>query len=205
MKLIVISSPEPIAEEAQRINELFEAGLEYFHLRKPYFTPEEQSHLLQQIRPEHYVKIALHQHHELAAVFEINRLHFTETKRSITTAEDLMKLQSAGYQLSTSVHKIASLQRLNPCFSYTFFGPVFDSISKPGYTSSVPNSFYLTAADKPVQVIALGGVDAENVDMIRSMNFDGAAILGSVWKQPEQAVTSYLKIKEKCQTPDLTY
>ncbi|MDX5438689.1 MAG: thiamine phosphate synthase [Pontibacter sp.] len=199
MKLIVISSPEPIAEEAQRINELFEAGLEYFHLRKPYFTPEEQRHLLQQLKPEHYAKIALHQHHELADMFAITRLHFTETKRSMTTAEDLMKLQTAGYQLSTSVHEIASLQRLTPCFSYTFFGPVFNSISKPDYTSKLADGFYLTAAEKPVQVIALGGIDAENVAMIRSMNFDGAAILGSIWQQPEQAVTSYLKIKEKCQ------
>ena len=199
MKLIVISSPAPIAGEQQRINGLFEAGLECFHVRKPAYTKAQLRQLLQQIKPEHHAKIALHRHHELAGKFGIKRLHFTEEQRSITPPEQLLKLRSEGFRLSTSVHSIEALKWLHPGFSYTFFGPVFDSISKPGYTSRVPHSFCLTAADKAVPVIALGGIDTGNISLIRSMNFDGAAILGSIWSHPDQAVEAFTKINEKCQ------
>ncbi|MFD2514821.1 thiamine phosphate synthase [Pontibacter locisalis] len=205
MKLIVISSPAPITREPLRINELFEAGLEYFHVRKPDYPKEQLRQLLQQIHPEHYSKIALHQHHELSGEFGINRLHFTEQSRSITPAAELLKLKSEGYYLSTSVHSTEALQQLPPCFAYTFFGPVFNSISKPGYATSVLAGFCLTAAEKAVPVIALGGIDAEKIAQLVQMNFDGAAILGSIWKQPEQAVNNFTRIKEKCQTLAHTY
>lgn len=205
MKLIVISSPDPIAEEPQCINQLFEAGLEYFHLRKPDYTQEQLRQLLLQIEPEHYAKIALHQHHELAGEFEINRLHFTEKNRSITPAAKLLKLKSEGYCLSTSVHSTAALQQLPPCFSYTFFGPVFNSISKPGYVATIPTGFCLTETEKVVPVVALGGIDAENISQLPLMMFDGTAILGSIWTQPEQAIDTFTRIKEKCQTLAHTY
>lgn len=205
MKLIVISSPEPVADEPKRINQLFGAGLEYFHLRKPHYPKEQIRQLLLQLEPEHYPKIALHQHHELAGEFGIKRLHFSEEKRSITPAAELLKLKSEGYNLSTSVHSTKVLRQLSTCFLYTFFGPVFNSISKPGYAAAVPVGFCLTATDKKVQVIALGGIDAENISLLPQMKFNGAALLGSIWSSPDQAIETFTKIKKRCQTRAHTY
>ena len=202
---MVISSPDPIAEEPQHINQLFEAGLEYFHLRKPHYPKEQLRQLLLQIEQVHYHKIALHQHHDLAGEFGINRLHYTEKSRSLTHPERWLKQQSEGYRLSTSVHTAEVLRRLPSCFAYTFFGPVFSSISKPGYTAAVPVDSYLKEADKTVPVIALGGIDADNVLQIPKMKFDGAALLGSVWGNPYQALATFTKIKERCQTAARTY
>ncbi|AKD04257.1 thiamine phosphate synthase [Pontibacter korlensis] len=205
MKLIVISSPAPVAGEPQRINQLFEAGLEHFHVRKPDYPKEQLRKLLSQIDAVHSPKIALHQHHVLAGEFGLNRLHFTEQSRSITPLAKFTTLKSDGYQLSTSVHSTEALQQLPSCFSYTFFGPVFNSISKPGYTADIPANFCLTAAEKAVPVIALGGIDAGNISLVPKMHFDGAAVLGSIWNQPEQAVSNFIRTKEKCQILAHTY
>ena len=76
MKLIVISNPISISSEAQIINNLFNEGLRYFHLRKPNESMENIERLLAQIHPSFYPNIALHQHHQLASKFGIKRLHF---------------------------------------------------------------------------------------------------------------------------------
>jgi thiamine-phosphate pyrophosphorylase len=204
MKLIVISSPDPVAEEPQRINQLFAAGLEYFHLRKPHYPRERLRQLLSQIEQVHYHKIALHHHHDLAGEFRINRLHYTEKIRSLTQSEKWLKLQFEGYRLSTSVHTVEVLRSLPSCFAYTFFGPVFNSISKSGY-QAVSVDPALIEATKTVPVIALGGINADNVLEIPKMKFDGTALLGSIWGSPEQSLTSFIKIKEKCQKAAHTY
>lgn len=205
MKLIVISSPNPVADEPQRINQLFDAGLECFHLRKPHYREEQLRELILQINPLYYKKVALHQHHVLAKEFGINMLHYAEKNRSLATAEKWEEQKAVGYHLSTSAHTAETLQQLSSCFAYTFFGPVFNSISKPGYPAAVPLDFCLAETDKAVPVVALGGIDAENISLIRKMNFDGAALLGSIWNQPVKAVDHFNEIRKKCQTPAHTH
>lgn len=95
--------------------------------------------------------------------------------------------------LSTSVHDLQTLQQLPSQFSYAFFSPVFDSISKQQYKGVVGEDFCLTDEQKPLQVIALGGIDADNVSKLVAMNFDGAALLGSIWNEPEKAVENFKK------------
>jgi thiamine-phosphate pyrophosphorylase len=142
--LHVISNPTPVANEASLINQLFDEGLRVFHLRKPESSLEEMALLLQAINPCHYPKIALHQHHSLAGDFGMGRLHYTEAARKSASQETLSK-QRAEYILSTSVHSLADYQSLAEYFDYAFLGPVFNSISKPGYEAQ---SFALKKSDK---------------------------------------------------------
>jgi thiamine-phosphate pyrophosphorylase len=205
MKLIVISSPAPIPDEARRINQLFDAGLEIFHLRKPTYRESLVFELIRDIEPEHHQKIALHQHHDLAAAFGINRLHFPEKNRNLVEESELQDLKTAGFRLSTSVHSLETLGQLPSCFRYAFFGPVFNSISKPGYAATIPVDFCLTEEDKTVPVIALGGIDESNIALIREMNFDGAALLGTIWTVPEKAKHNFINLRNLCPKPVPTY
>ncbi len=82
-------------------------------------------------------------------------------------------------------------------FNYTFLGPVFDSISKSGYGSALPDDFFLTKTQKKIQVIALGGIDIANLDKVRKMNFDGAALLGTLWANPKKALEKFVEIRTK--------
>ncbi|MDN5289062.1 MAG: hypothetical protein JWR38_5336 [Mucilaginibacter sp.] len=198
MQLVVISHPEAVANEARIINQLFEAGLTRFHLRKPGYDANQITNLLKQIDEQYYHHIALHQHHAIARNFGMERLHYTEQQRLNTDTETLAKQNRKGYILSTSVHDAATLQTLK-WFDNAFLGPVFNSISKPGYQAKLPSSFYLDKQYINLNIIALGGIDVSNLRKARAMNFDGAAVLGTIWNKPEQAVANFKNLKQELQ------
>jgi thiamine-phosphate pyrophosphorylase len=189
--LIVISNPTPLKNEAAIINQLFDEGLSVFHLRKNECSSQDLVLLLQKINPLHYSKIALHSHHSIAKNFGINRLHYTEASRSQITEVDVIEAQSKNV-LSTSVHSVIDYQNLSLHFNYAFLGPVFDSISKPGYHHQ---TFNLSKINKKPgsKLIALGGIDANNCNRALEMGFDGIALLGSIWNS-EKAVFAFKNI-----------
>jgi thiamine-phosphate pyrophosphorylase len=196
MKLLAISDPEFIPDEAEIINSLFREGLVCMHIRKPASDENQFKALLTKIEPEFMDSIAIHQHHALAHDLGIQRLHFTEKDRKMTSEEKLALLRDAGYRLSTSIHDAKDLSGLSPVFSYTFLGPVFDSISKTDYKSAFSADFYLDEKTKRIPVIALGGIDITNLKKVKAMNFDGAAILGTLWKDPKSALNTFQKLIE---------
>lgn len=197
MKLLAITNPAFSPDEAELINSLFREGLACLHIRKPESNANEYRALISKINPEYLQKIALHQHHHLAPAFGITRFHFTEKDRRHMAAETLKTLKSANYILSTSIHNLADMDHLSPHFDYTYFGPVFDSISKPGYKGVVPQQFYIKPEMKKIPVIGLGGISRENLRAVREMNFDGAAVLGVLWNEPEKAITTFRELRNE--------
>lgn len=189
MKLIVISSANVVSDEPQLINGLFAAGLQYFHLRKPDATRSSVLDLLKSIKTEYYCNIALHQFHEIAEDFNIKRLHFTEDHRRKVDLHTVHGYLNEGYTLSSSIHHLPDLEKLTG-HEYTFFGPVFNSLSKPQHLGVVADDFRLIT-NVETEVIALGGVTAEHLGRIKAMNFDGAAVLGAIWNHPEKSLESF--------------
>lgn len=182
MELIVISRPGYFKGEASQINRLFENGMELLHLRKPESHPADFRKLLKGISPDYMGRIAIHQHHDLAAEFNLRRFHYPERLRLLSSHQMLEQLQQEGFILSSSIHDLKALQELK-YMAYVFYGPVFNSISKPGYKSVVAPDFRLPErGEEQPKIIALGGVKVERLEELRDMNFDGAAFLGAVWE-----------------------
>jgi thiamine-phosphate pyrophosphorylase len=188
--VIVISNPVSVKDEHQIINQLFDEGLEIFHLRKPECSKSEIADLLEKIDSRHYTKIALHQHHEIAETFGMQRLHFTEESRKQMTD---MKVPEKKI-LSSSIHAPEDSKTVSPFFEYVFLGPVFDSISKPGHRSILNQGFKLPEIKK-TKLIALGGVDNSKIQEVKGYEFDGIAVLGHIWKETKNAVSNFRLIK----------
>lgn len=185
MDLIVVSDPAYFEGEAKLINQLFEAGMAIFHLRKPGTDQSACTRLIDQIEERYHNRIALHQFHELSKDFiAIKRLHFPEQHRK----EGLKNMQ--GYTLSTSVHHLDDLNELTG-FDYTFYGPVFNSISKQGYAGLGATNLILPDQNRGVKIIGLGGIDHEKVQDVKLMGFDGMAVLGTIWNNKKQAVQNF--------------
>ena len=202
MKLIVISNPTAISEEATIINNLLKTGLASFHLRKPNSVEAEVEQLLQQIEEQFHPKIALHQHHQLAVKFDIKSLHYPENLRRQISIKLLKELKNMGFILSTSIHQIENLNQL-PFFDYSFYGPVFNSISKKDSLSEISSGFKVLKHDNAPQIIALGGVSDQNINQIKSMNFDGFALLGFIWQQPKNALSNFKGIQQTLKDQNL--
>ena len=194
--LVVISNPTTIDGEATIINKLFDEGLEILHLRKPRVPIDEIKQLLQKIKLQYHHKISLHQHHEMARDFDIKRLHFTETNRIETSNEVLIKLKTANYIFSTSIHQVQEYKNLATTIDYTFFGPVFNSISKTGYSAVTAKDFVFPVQVDHSKVFAIGGIDAINILALKKMQFNGAAVLGSIWQNTGESILQFKALQK---------
>lgn len=201
MELFVISDHDVFKGEHEIIEALFESGMSVFHLRKNGLTRTQYAELIEKIPIQYHDRIALHQFHELSLEFPgIQRLHYPEWFRR-ETAKNQLPNQMNGRVLSTSIHHLNDLKESTD-FDYTFYGPVFNSISKPGYSGILQPGFKLPLP-QPVKIIALGGITLNNMDDIKSLGFDGIAVLGAIWNKPEQALHNFKNIQEKCRQIDL--
>jgi hypothetical protein len=167
MKLIVISSPTPVPNEHQTINSLFEDGLEIFHIHKPGFSLEEINNFIQQIPSKYHNQIALHS--------------------GFPKFHSIQELQDSGSWRGAS---------------YAFLSPIFDSISKRGYKSKFSqeltrNELVKISEISGKQVIALGGIDEDKIEICRTLGFSGVAILGAIWNS-ENPVEKFKRIKYLC-------
>lgn len=205
MELIVISCPNFIANEASFINQLFDEGLSVFHLRKPESSEEEMRELLNKIDSKYYAQISIHQHHQLAFEFGIKRIHFTVKDRNELITGRLVELKESGFILSTSVHSIEEFEELNELFDYTFFGPVYDSISKKGYIGIDESTISSFKFLKNISVIALGGIHQENILSIEEKGFHGVGVLGTIWTNPENATDNFRSLKMKIQKKNIIH
>lgn len=178
MKLIVISNPVNLKDEHKLVSSFFEAGLEYFHLRKPEHSEMQMEEYLQLIPEKYYNRIMLHSHYSLAEKFNLKGIH---------NSNILSFSYKEGLIASASIHSINELQESEK-FNYVFLSPVFDSISKVGYKSNfdlkeLKQSLQFFKNQEPkTEVIALGGIDEENIAIARKTGFDGVAVLGAIWE-----------------------
>jgi len=200
--LIVISNPSAVVNEHAIINQLFDEGLEVLHVRKPDYSRDETERLLEKVNPIHYPKISLHQHHELIEM-PFSRVHYPEKIRKEHAAAIFLDARKKLKTLSTSIHQIEDCQNLEAHFEYCFFGPVFNSISKPNYPSAIQANFKLPVNSK-IKIIALGGMDEKSVDPVNDFGFSGMALLGAIWES-KKPVKQFKQIKEKWLKREIAY
>ena len=81
MKLVVISSTKGTYPETKIVTEMFDKGLETFHLRKPSFNKKKMEEYINQIPEPYWHKIIIHSKHILAIKFNLGGIHFTKKHR----------------------------------------------------------------------------------------------------------------------------
>lgn len=176
MKLILITPPTYFVEENKIITDLFEEGLDILHLRKPDTAPMFAERLLTLI-PEHYHKrIVVHGHFYLKEEYRLKGIHLNNRNPNLPD----------GYKghISCSCHSLEEVKSRKKQCDYVFLSPVFDSISKKNYHANytpeeIRKAHKAGIIDK--KVIALGGIDIDNITEVKNYGFGGAAIMGALW------------------------
>ncbi|NYD57875.1 thiamine-phosphate pyrophosphorylase [Nocardioides marinisabuli] len=67
---------------------------------------------------------------------------------------------------------------------YAGFGPVFDTLSKPGLPAPLGLDA-ISAATGDLPLLAIGGMDAPRAREARSAGAHGVAVIGALWRQPD--------------------
>lgn len=195
MKWIVITPPDFINHEAEFINQLFEQGIDLLHLRKPNSNIGNCEKLIEGIEEKWHQQIVVHDHFELCEKYHLHGIHLN--KRNHDIPQDFLG------SLSRSCHSIKEIKdairaengapigtKTAPAFDYVFLSPIFDSISKEGYSHAFTNKELEDAAQAGIindKVIALGGISLPYLPQLRAWNFGGAAFLGDIWNKRHDA------------------
>jgi thiamine-phosphate pyrophosphorylase len=182
---LLLTAPSGPPDEAHLLAELLARGVTRLHLRKPGWPPARLEALIQALPPQLHERLVLHGHPELVRRYRLGGLHLTAAGRRATTRRPTLL---PGQTLSTSFHSLAEISRHRRRYDYVFLSPIFDSISKENYASAFDldevQTFLQKLAARPgyrPAVLALGGIDSQNIALAKQASFAGAAVLGSVW------------------------
>ena len=191
MKVLVITPEEAVDQELETCNRLLAEGLERLHIRKPHWKERELRKYIESIEESFRHKISLHQHHQLADEMGLGGIHF-KSNENVTKSVRIR---------SKSCHSVEEIVDIEFDIDYVFLSPVFDSISKTGYKGRIELD-KLDCRQVKTRIVALGGINGNNIRMLHSCHFFGVAILGSIWKQntPEDRYKAYLMIKSAAET-----
>jgi len=183
--LIIISSESRITAEAEHINQLFQLGMECFHLRKPMGTEEECRILIKGIEKKYHRKIMLHQYFDLCTEFHLKGIHLKEAfRRGLGEKEHayVQSYQEKGFCVSSSFHSYLEVEACAISYDYFLLSPVFDSISKKDYKGSG-----FDVIDSKKRIVGLGGISKKTIPTAVNLGFKGMAVLGAVWKSEDPA------------------
>ncbi len=178
MKLILITPPSYFAEEDKIITALFEEGLETLHLRKPDASPVLAERLLTLIPDQYHKRIVIHDHFHLHKKYRLKGIHLN--------TRNLLPPEGYTGHVSRSCHSLSEVKERKSGCDYVFLSPVFTSISKPAYEAAYTAEELRAAAKQGIidrKVVALGGINKDNLPMVKSLGFGGAAVLGAVWNR----------------------
>jgi thiamine-phosphate pyrophosphorylase len=202
MKLFVLTHPQEVENEAEKITELFKEGLEILHFRKPEWTIEKYEALLKSIPSIYYKKLVVHSHYKLIEKYNLRGIHLTGKYLEVVEGKMLKELfktaERKSITISTSMHSMQEVMENKCKYDYVFLSPLFDSISKEGY----PAGFDIEEVKQNLseyksfpEVMALGGIDATNIEKVVYMGFSGAVLLGALWKEGN-CLVKFRQIKE---------
>lgn len=196
--MIVLIAPEnDIDNEILILNQLFEAGLEYYHFRKPNKSYQEHCNYLDAIDIKFHNRIVTHYHHELINEYSLKGIHFQEQKRRdyIDNPGHYFKgLNMFGKTISSSFHEPEELEDCYFEFDYHLLSPVFSSISKQGYEG---RGFDVNHIDK--LIVGMGGINSKTLTKTIELGFKGVGVLGGVWNT-DNPVESFKELKEEYAT-----
>src|SRR4051812_11059749 len=135
MKLVVISPEGDEPRETAVLGELFAAGLERYHVRKPHWPVVKLESWLGSLPREWRSRLVLHQHHELVRALGLGGEHWRDEKvgqiipnpspQQLRTLAERRVKDNAPYPpiTSRSCHDLATLRASLGRYDSVFFSP----------------------------------------------------------------------------------
>lgn len=178
MKLIIITSPAPVAGEAFILPQLYSLGVFRIHFRRPSWSIEQTRAFLSQLPTECLSRLVLHDHHSLINEFALGGIHLNARNPNAPLGYD--------GAISRSCHTLQEVIEHKNQVDYLFLSPIFDSISKIGVQAAFSEQRLLQASEEGIiddKVFALGGVTPTRALQLHNWSFGGAVVLGDFWSR----------------------
>lgn len=183
---IAITPPDIIDRvEARNIATILDAGWDRVHLRHSGASTADVRRILDDVPLRLHNRIVLHGHFDLVNDYNLGGLHLNHR----------CPVPPALYRgaLSMSCHSVDEALSMAAKMTYVTLSPIFDSVSKAGYTAAFSPEELARVAQVD-NIIALGGVTPARTKEVAGMGFAGYAVLGSIpWGASQEELISRLK------------
>lgn len=178
MKLVVMTKPTFFVEEDKILATLFDEGMDNLHLYKPGSSPMYAERLLSLLPDEYYRKITVHDHYYLKNEFGLDGIHIESPDAPLPD----------GYRghFSRTCMELDKLKAAKKKSEYVFLKYIFDSQSEPDKKSNFTLEELATASRQGLidrHVYALGGINLDNVRMMKDLGFGGVVLCGDLWNR----------------------
>ena len=109
-----------------------------------------------------------------------------------------LKQKKPFLRVSTSFTAISDLNTYNDLYDYVLLSPIFDSKLKKNHQTGF-KEYNLTSATQRsnYNVVALGGLDIQNIKKAFNMGFWGCAFLSTIWNSANP-IETFQELKSKC-------
>jgi thiamine-phosphate pyrophosphorylase len=173
--VVLISHPESFPDEINLVVQLLDELPELiFHLRKPKWNRIDLEIYLDEIPAAYHERIVVHSDEKLDVKFQLKGIHCTGQVRQTTG--------HISNFISTSFHSLKDVKLEGESFDYFFCSPVFQSISKKLHLPSEEWNLNRLSLDLSRKAVALGGIELNKLETVKSRGFQHIALLGAVWE-----------------------
>jgi thiamine-phosphate pyrophosphorylase len=216
MKLIVLSSSDKPIDEKDIIAEMFadkskeepiiatqmfENGLQTYHLRKPGYSVKELIEYIKEIPEKYHGRIILHSDHHLANRFSFKGIHLNKSAKEKYLKTwiqlKLLKLKTPSLLVSTSYSSASKLfEEEKFTFDYVFLSPIYNNLTGV-FQSRIQESTLKSVMQRTqYKVVARGGISVDKVEQLKNIGFYGIAVHSTIWKR-ENPVEEFIRFKKK--------
>lgn len=183
MKLAVYTIPYEIFDEANKINSLFDKGLESLHIRKPGYSRREMIALIDDIVPEYHNRIVIHSNYSLSLRYDLGGLHISTSSLSAQIQAKFLKAMNQNLQIFGTVSRTKRVPNVSDVFDSIMIGPLYVKFSESNIKRKFEPMDVINILKKSKkEIYALGGIDMSNVDFLKNLGFKGAILQTSIWK-----------------------
>jgi thiamine-phosphate pyrophosphorylase len=198
-KLLVLTSIRNREKEGKLINQLFQEGLDYLHLRKPGKSSKQISKFIETINPAFHKKIIIHHQHHLYHSYDLGGVHVNHQlkKRKFFMKNNLKHFRKLAPEtiLSTSCKHLKNIKNKANFYSYILYNPVFHSTKN--YENTIINKDllkeFLIISNQ--NIVALGGINSQNIHLLKEIGFTAAALHTAIWKHNDP-LAEFIKIRK---------
>lgn len=201
MEIIVISNSSDVPNEVEEVVRMFNAGLSYFHIRKPRKDKYQLAEYIERFPDKFRKKMIIHSYHGLARKYQLAGIHLSRQhrrrKKFYKIKLWLQRKMNPSLIVTRSFHKLTDITHDRRRYSYAFLSPVFDSATSSalsgGYSKRALHVI-LPQAKQPVY--ALGGITLETIPKAAERGFDGVVFHGSMWNSSIPPHQIFLKAQK---------
>lgn len=173
-----MTKPTFFVEEDKILTTLFDEGLDNLHLYKPDATPMFSERLLTLLPEECRKRITVHDHFYLKEEYRLKGIHIDNASSEAPN----------GYKggISRTCRDLNDLKNARRSSDYVLLRNIFDSQTNPTEKATFSYEDLKSAAHQGIidkHVYAQGGINMDNIRMLKDLGFGGVVICGDLWNR----------------------